>query len=51
MKEPLLQGNWKIEIQVSFTFDTICFFFLFSTVSKCVRVCLEGLADSAVEKH
>ena len=27
------------------------YFFLFSTVSKCARVCLEGLADSAVEKH
>ena len=27
MKEPLLQGNWKIEIQVSFKFDKICTFF------------------------
>ena len=31
MKEPLLQGNWKIEIQVSFKFDKKCtvFFFCF----------------------
>ena len=28
MKEPLLQGNWKIEIQVSFKFDKICIVFI-----------------------
>ena len=27
MKEPLLQGNWKIKIQVSRKFDKICNFF------------------------
>ena len=27
MKDPLLQRNWKIEIQVSFKFDKICSFF------------------------
>ena len=27
MKESLLQGNWEIEIQVSFKIDKICLFF------------------------
>ena len=51
MKQPLLQGNWKIVIQVSLKFDKICIFFCFQWYQNVLEYACKDLLDSAVEKN